>query len=423
MDSARIRPFYLTISMSETPSASTSKSKAISSLARKPSDVTRQGTQKLKFVPTLPARRNSVKTEPLAESLPPPPPSTPSNDRAHGRGQANGRGRGRGRGAPKASVEMVASGPFALGPALAATSSRRVTQFSAPIPTPTKIGSSSLGAGLSQTAAPNIKTEERIGKSEKLEKDGDEVYSDPDDGVEIIDMENIRQMDWMAPDSLRKERLAPEMKTEEDRVAEKVKTANTEEFDENDDVQELYTMMDDLGRLNENQHLADDPRRLYFLQFPSPFPTFTSPPSLNEDTMEIEATTAPAYKKVTFATDVKSEPEAQQSTSSRSTSIANEAKKELDGMIGHLEVYRSGARKIRLANGILLDVNAATQASFLEQVVHLDLPENKLAVLGEIYKRYVVSPDVDALLSAMDARDQDGRMLEGEEGLIRMDAD
>lgn len=31
--------------------------KAIASLAKKPSDVTRQGTQKLKFVPTLPARR------------------------------------------------------------------------------------------------------------------------------------------------------------------------------------------------------------------------------------------------------------------------------------------------------------------------------------------------------------------------------
>lgn len=28
----------------------------------------------------------------------------------------------------------------------------------------------------------------------------------------------------------------------------------------------------------------------------------------------------------------------------------------MDGSIGHLEVYRSGAVKIRLANGILLDV-------------------------------------------------------------------
>lgn len=31
--------------------------KAIGSLAKKQGDVTRQGTQKLKFVPTLPARR------------------------------------------------------------------------------------------------------------------------------------------------------------------------------------------------------------------------------------------------------------------------------------------------------------------------------------------------------------------------------
>jgi hypothetical protein len=31
--------------------------KAIGSLAKKPTDVTRQGTQKLKFVPTLPSRR------------------------------------------------------------------------------------------------------------------------------------------------------------------------------------------------------------------------------------------------------------------------------------------------------------------------------------------------------------------------------
>lgn len=31
--------------------------KAIGSLAKKQSDVTRQGTQRLKFVPTLPARR------------------------------------------------------------------------------------------------------------------------------------------------------------------------------------------------------------------------------------------------------------------------------------------------------------------------------------------------------------------------------
>lgn len=31
-----------------------------------------------------------------------------------------------------------------------------------------------------------------------------EVYSDADEGVEIIDMENVKTMDWMAPEALRK---------------------------------------------------------------------------------------------------------------------------------------------------------------------------------------------------------------------------
>ena len=36
----------------------------------------------------------------------------------------------------------------------------------------------------------------------------EEAYSDPDEGVEIVDMERIREMDWMAPESLAREREA-----------------------------------------------------------------------------------------------------------------------------------------------------------------------------------------------------------------------
>jgi len=36
--------------------------------------------------------------------------------------------------------------------------------------------------------------------------DGDEeLYSEPDEGVEIIDLQNVRELDWMAPETLRKE--------------------------------------------------------------------------------------------------------------------------------------------------------------------------------------------------------------------------
>jgi DNA-directed RNA polymerase III subunit RPC4 len=44
------------------------------------------------------------------------------------------------------------------------------------------------------------------------DEDEDEVYSEPDEGVEIIDMENVRKMDWMAPESLRKEKKRMKLK-------------------------------------------------------------------------------------------------------------------------------------------------------------------------------------------------------------------
>lgn len=72
-------------------------------------------SQALKFAPKATTRRKPVKTEA------PPPSETPSTDRKSGRGGRGGRGRGgladRG---PKKPIEMTASGPFALGPALQA---------------------------------------------------------------------------------------------------------------------------------------------------------------------------------------------------------------------------------------------------------------------------------------------------------------
>ena len=68
-----------------------------------------------------------------------------------------------------------------------------------------------LGAGLTQTVAPSLRKEKERGKKEEPE-DEREVYSDPDEGVEIVDMEDVRQMDWMAPESLRKEKEAGKKK-------------------------------------------------------------------------------------------------------------------------------------------------------------------------------------------------------------------
>jgi DNA-directed RNA polymerase III subunit RPC4 len=71
--------------------------------------------------------------------------------------------------------------------------------------------------------------------------------------------------------------------------------------------------------------------------------------------MDVESVPEVGGKKVSFALDVKPDnTEAQHP-------VAGELQRTepVDGVIGQLEVYKSGAVKIRLANGILLDVRVS----------------------------------------------------------------
>ena len=96
--------------------------------------------------------------------------------------------------------------------------------------------------------------------------------------------------------------------------------------------------------------------RLYFFQFPTPFPTFVSPSSTNSEPSEkIDAPTS-EVKRVSFSADTKPPAPAP-------APVPEDVDKEkppvhVDGVIGQLEIYQSGAVKMRLANGILLDVSA-----------------------------------------------------------------
>lgn len=91
--------------------------------------------------------------------------------------------------------------------------------------------------------------------------------------------------------------------------------------------------------------------KLYLFQFPSPFPTFSS-----------KMTNVPASdqipevggKKVSFTADTK--PDASSSLPSVAPSEPKKVER-ISGIIGQLEIYRSGAVKIRLANDILLNVS------------------------------------------------------------------
>ncbi|KAJ7126531.1 RNA polymerase III RPC4-domain-containing protein [Mycena crocata] len=410
-------------------------SKAIGSLAKKNTDVTRQGTQKFKFTPVLPARRQKkeeVKAEPTNVTIP------VESSRGRGRGRGRGEGRGRGRGAPRAPVEMTASGPFAMGPAMAGNNARRsIPRSNFAIPTPTT-DRASLGAGLTRMSAPAIKRENDLkGKEkDKPSEEDEEVYSEPDEGVEIIDMEDVRQMDWMAPESLRKERRHAKKKvkkeepvdaTMEPAVADvEVDAANALDLSESEEEEEFEDLIEHFAR---QEPVNDDPsnpplreERLYFFQFPDPFPTFVAPAAAVPEPVPEPAVDS-TVKKVSFADDVKpgSVPSSTRGSMAPPETIPPKANENplLDGIIGSLEVYRSGAVKMRLQNGILLDVTAATQPSFLQHAVSLDLEQKRLTILGEVNKRFVVSPDIETLLTAMEISERPPVIQE--EGLIRMD--
>lgn len=103
--------------------------------------------------------------------------------------------------------------------------------------------------------------------------------------------------------------------------------------------------------------------KIYFFQFPSDFPTFTSPSSMiTEPLVPIadkgKGKAVDVPKKVTFATSDGPGSGTSTPTTKPENSTAEKAPEPpFDGIIGQLELYRSGTIKMRLANGILLDVS------------------------------------------------------------------
>jgi DNA-directed RNA polymerase III subunit RPC4 len=99
---------------------------------------------------------------------------------------------------------MTASGPFAMGPSKAGSSAwhggPRVSAMPGAPRGPPTDAAAALGANLTKTPAPTLK--ERVERRVHIDEDA-EAYSDPDEGVEIVDMRNVHAMDWMAPESLK----------------------------------------------------------------------------------------------------------------------------------------------------------------------------------------------------------------------------
>jgi DNA-directed RNA polymerase III subunit RPC4 len=108
---------------------------------------------------------------------------------------------------------MVASGPFAMGPSMGGPSTRRGApprgNF-APAPALHNTGDG-IGSGRADSSSGTkdrgyIRDSDMKPKDKKPSDEEEEMYSEPDEGVEIVDMDHVGRMDWMAPESLKRER-------------------------------------------------------------------------------------------------------------------------------------------------------------------------------------------------------------------------
>lgn len=68
-------------------------------------------------------------------------------------------------------------------------------------------------------------------------------------------------------------------------------------------------------------------------------------------------------------------------------------------------------------------MTAATQPSFLQHATYVDSENKLLCVLGEVTRRFVVSPDVQTLLESLERSETEPVVVEGGDldGLISMD--
>ena len=171
-------------------------------------------------------------------------------------------------------VEMTASGPFAMGPSQAGRAERRIPRSNF---TPT-LGSTSSSRAPSTSAAPTRPSGLKRGPSDseqpQTKLNDEDEYSDPDEGVEIIDMEFVKTMDWAAPESIARERTdtkkkAIKIKTElplnekvglidVDKVAEagEVDLANALDLSESEEEEEMEDLVGDFATIAEMEQVC-----------------------------------------------------------------------------------------------------------------------------------------------------------------------
>ncbi|KAI8060843.1 RNA polymerase III RPC4-domain-containing protein [Gongronella butleri] len=369
---------------------------------------TRGGAAKMKFKPTIPARRN--KKEVTASALD----QVIKNEghdrhggdrggrggRGRGRGARGGRGRGRGRGRGLVVEEVTASGIFSLGPSAAASRSRSAMM-------------ASTGAYANYGGDVDSSRYDENG----ADTDMSVLFSSVADTTTPVVVPHVaRTAGELEPSDLtRSGHKIPWLRTKKDSNSMDVDTKAEVKLEAMEDgptsdagadaavsapPQELWEMDDDapaqnIFGVNENNKVvsvADD--ELLLFQLPSVVPNFerSSKRKLKEEQVEEGADKGKAPEKSLPTAAQKATLEEQMSKMSLADMPS--------GRVGKLVVFKSGKIKLKLGN-ILFDLDTGMASSFLENVMVVDTEsgQGKKAIeLGHLVQKFTCVPNMNALL-------------------------
>ncbi|ORX99659.1 hypothetical protein K493DRAFT_335675 [Basidiobolus meristosporus CBS 931.73] len=314
---------------------------------------TKTGTQKMKFTPTVPLKRNKKESTPsLLENA-------MSNKSETTSTQRRGRGRGRAKGRAKEMV-LTASGPFSMGPTVQVAGSKGY-----------KSGAENSREILVRPSGSNITVSESYDDKAKYEE------SDDEGNTFFVD-----QNEW-TPIMLPATHVDDKGENENnlDQLAGGQEQVIAMEVDEEkpEPVQSLL----DIIMKEQNASGEAGEEKLLFFQFPSQFPDLAESTSFikqeSEDAVQMNSEPADKMYDGTSRDESKIE-------------------KSAEGLMGKLLVYKSGKMQIKIGD-IYLDLNSGLDCSFAQNVVAVDSDNKQAFVMGGIHKRLICTPNMDSLLS------------------------
>ncbi|WFD34969.1 hypothetical protein MCUN1_001815 [Malassezia cuniculi] len=247
---------------------------------------------------------------------------------------ARGPGRG-GRARPSSMrppVEMTATGPFALGPTEAPSSSRSRTA----IPRPVSVGIAPA-ASSSGTSMMSAHVDSAL----------------DDDGVRYIDMRRVQDLDAMAPQSLLEPpegRIKKEVKKEGANTSQALDLSESETEEDEADIAERFS-----ATLESN----GSDQSVFLFQFPQVFPQFSATPvdlQAKEPKEEDEEMPEAKYGAGAAQQPLPTPPAPAPAP---------------EGQIGRLDIYRNG-RAVLMIGDVPFELNDGCETSFLQQLMLLD---------------------------------------------------